>query len=182
MRWDALFEDLEAQFGAMQDSEFLTEVADRTRAELGRITMLDRLRAAVGATVSVDIGTGQDVMGKLSRVGKDCLLIDTAPHDEWLIPVGAISGLSGLGPWAQMGAGVAARLGMAHLLRGIARDRSPVTVLCGEAETPATGTIDRVGADFVELARHPLDAPRRRTEVYDVRLIPTAAMRAVRRR
>lgn len=183
MRLDALFEDLESQFGALQDSELLAEVADRTRAEVGRLTMLDRLRGSVGTMIRVDLGVGRCIRGRLSRVGKDCLLIEVEPSDEWLIPATEVTGLSGLGPWAETASGVAARLGMAHLLRGIAQDRSPVTVLCGDAEaSPATGTIDRVGADFIELAEHPLDAPRRRGEVCDVRLIPILAVKAVRRR
>jgi hypothetical protein len=62
-----------------------------------------------------------------------------------------------------------------------------VTVFCVGAGPdgvvqPVTGTIDRVGADFFELAEHALDAPRRRGEVQNVRLVPTAALVAVRRR
>lgn len=184
VRLDALFEDLESQFDAMQDGELLTEVADRIRAEVGRITVLDRLRGAVGTVIRIDLGSGHRVEGKLNRVGKDCVLIEGDRCDEWLVPAAALNGIHGLGPWAEPATGVvAARLGLTHLLRGIARDRSPVTVFCGSAETaPVTGTIDRVGADFVELAEHPLDAPRRRGEVCDVRLIPTSALVAVRRR
>ncbi|WP_203589757.1 hypothetical protein [Streptomyces sp. SID13031] len=55
-----------------------------------------------------------------------------------------------------------------------------MTLFCGG--NPITGTIDRVGADFLEIAEHPLDAPRRRTEVYNSRLVPTQALDAVRRR
>jgi hypothetical protein len=56
-------------------------------------------------------------------------------------------------------------------------------LFCTGADShPVTGTIDRVGADFLEIAEHALDAPRRRGEVYNVRLVPTAALVAVRRR
>ena len=185
-----MFEDLESQFDALRDGDLYGEVADRIRAEVGRITVLDRLRGALGTAVCVEFGAGGPVEGVLERVGKDCLLLEGAGSEEWLIPVFALTAIHGLGPWAAPADGVvAARLGMAHLLRGIARDRSPVTVFCvnsalGESmePRPLTGTIDRVGADFVELAEHPLDVPRRRGEVYNVRLIPTAALAAVRRR
>lgn len=184
MRLDALFEDLESQFEALQETDLYGEVADRIRAEVGRITVLDRLRGAVGTVVRVELGHVQPVQGTLGRVGKDCVLLEADRYDEWLIPVSALTSVHRLGPWAEPAVGaVAAKLGLAHLLRGIARDRSPVTIFGAGADShPVTGTIDRVGADFLEIAEHSLDAPRRRGEVYNVRLIPTAALVAVRRR
>src|SRR5689334_10066856 len=180
MQWDALFEDLESQFEALQEGDLYGEVADRIRTEVGKITVLDRLRGAVDTVVRIELSGAEPLQGLLTRVGKDCLLIE-AGREEWLIPAGALIAVHRLGPWAEPAVGaVAAKLGLAHLLRGIARDRSPVTVFCGGL--PVTGTIDRVGADFLEVAEHPLDAPRRRTEVYNVRLIPTQALQAVRRR
>ena len=184
MRLDALFEDLESQFDALREGDLYGEVADRIRAEVGRITVLDRLRGAVGTEVRVELSHARPVDGLLSRVGKDCLLLEGERSEEWLIPVAALCAVHRLGPWAEPAAGaVAAKLGLAHLLRGIARDRSPVTVFAAGLEThPVTGTVDRVGADFLELAEHPLDSPRRRGEVYNLRLIPLAALVAVRRR
>lgn len=184
MRLDALFEDLESQFDALRDGDLYGEVADRTRAEVGKITVLDRLRGAVGTVVRVELSHAQPVQGLLSRVGKDCLLLEGERFEEWLIPVTALSAVHRLGPWAEPAIGaVAAKLGLAHLLRGIAQDRSPVTVFgAGSESHPVTGTIDRVGADFLELAEHPLDSPRRRGEVYNVRLVPLSALTAVRRR
>jgi hypothetical protein len=179
MRWDALFADLESQFEALQESDLYGEVADRIRAEVGKITVLDRLRGAVNTVVRVELIDAEPVRGLLSRVGKDCLLLETERYEEWLIPVDALVAVHRLGPWAEPA--VEGKLGLAHLLRGIARDRSPVTLFCSGGG-PVTGTIDRVGADFLELAEHPLDAPRRRSEVYNVRLVPTQALRALRRR
>lgn len=182
MRWDALFADLESQFEALQEGDLYGEVADRVRAEVGKITVLDRLRGAVDTVVRVELIDSEPVHGTLTRVGKDCLLIETERYEEWLIPVAALLAVHRLGPWAEPAVGaVEGKLGLAHLLRGIARDRSPVTLFCAGG-APVTGTIDRVGADFLELAEHPLDAPRRRTEVYNVRLVPTEALRALRRR
>jgi hypothetical protein len=183
VRWDALFADLESQFAALQDGDLYGEVADRIRAEVGRITVLDRLRGALGTVVRLDLDGGRPVAGDLVRVGEDCLLVASGRTEEWLVPVAAVTAVHGLGPWADQADGaVAGKLGLTHLLRGIARDRSPVTVYCAGVEQPVTGTIDRVGADFLELAEHPLDAPRRRDEVSNLRLIPTNALVAVRRR
>src|SRR5262245_10507462 len=139
MRWDALFEDLESQFDAMQASDLYGEVAERVRTELGRLTVLDRLRGAVGTVIRVELGRGRQVQGELVRVGKDCLLIAAGRTEEWLVPVAALTAVHGLGPWAEPAQGaVAAKLGLAHLLRGIARDRSAVTVFyaSGDDEQP----------------------------------------------
>ena len=183
MRWDALFADLEVQFAALEEGDLYGEVAERIRTELGRITLLDRLRGAVGSVVRIDLVTGQPVHGELVRVGKDCVLVASGRSEEWLVPAAALAAVHGLGPWVEQAQGaVAGKLGLTHLLRGIARDRSPVAVYGLGNEQPATGTIDRVGADFVELAEHPLDVPRRRDEVSTMRVVPTAALVAVRRR
>ncbi|TWD82185.1 hypothetical protein FB561_3313 [Kribbella amoyensis] len=184
MRWDALFEDLESQFAALQDGDLYGEVAERIRAEVGKITLLDRLRGAVGTVIRVELTHAEPVQGELTRVGNDCLLLEGEHFDEWLIPVAALTAIHRIGPWAEPAVGaIAAKLGLAYLLRGIARDRSPVTLFCaGHNGHPITGTIDRVGADFLELAEHPLDAPRRRSEVQNVRLVPTQALSALRRR
>jgi hypothetical protein len=142
MRWDALFEDLESQFEALQDGDLYGEVAERIRAEVGKITLLDRLRGAVGTVIRVELTHADPVQGELVRVGKDCLLIEGERFEEWLIPVAALTAVHRLGPWADPAVGaVEAKLGLAHLLRGIARDRSPVTLfVAGPGGDPVTGT------------------------------------------
>lgn len=183
MRWNALFADLESQFAALEGGDLYGEVADRIRTEVGRIALLDRLRAAVGTVVRIDLVNGRSVRGELLRVGKDCVLIVSGRSEEWLVPAVALAAVHGLDPWAERAEDpIAAKLGLAHLLRGIARDRSPVTVYAVGGDQPVSGTIDRVGADFIELAEHPLDVPRRRGEVSNHRLVPTAALIAIRRR
>jgi hypothetical protein len=76
---------------------------------------------------------------------------------------------------------VAGRLGLRSVLRGIARDRSAVRIELVDGTT-VDATIDRVGADFVEVAVHPAGEPRRRADVRDVEVIPFGAVAAVRRR
>jgi hypothetical protein len=48
--------------------------------------------------------------------------------------------------------------------------------------TTATGTIDRVGADFVELSEHRVGEFRRARDVLAVRTVPFEAIGLVRRR
>ena len=73
---------------------------------------------------------------------------------------------------------LAARLGIAFLLRDLCRRRAVVTVrtLAGDA----TGTIDRVGRDHLDLAEHDRDRVRRASEVQQVRVIPIDGVLLVR--
>jgi hypothetical protein len=64
---------------------------------------------------------------------------------------------------------LAARLGVAFLLRDLCRRRSIVTLITAGAS--ATGTIDRVGRDHVDLAVHDPDRPRRTSEVESVHVV-----------
>jgi hypothetical protein len=70
---------------------------------------------------------------------------------------------------------------MRSALRGIARDRSVVRIDLTGTDGALDGTIDRVGADFVDVAEHPPGEPRRRGNVRSSVLVPTAAIAAVRR-
>ncbi|UOY01264.1 hypothetical protein [Blastococcus sp. PRF04-17] len=59
------------------------------------------------------------------------------------------------------------------------RDRSPVQVVLDDGVVLA-GTFDRVGADYVELAEHPTDQPRRAEAVQGVRAVLLDAVALVR--
>jgi len=89
--------------------------------------------------------------------------------------------VSGLGPHAAPAPedGVGERLGLGYALRVIARDRSPVTLVLRDG-TVVGGTLDRVGADFVDLAEHPVGEPRRAGNVRGVRMISLGALAVVR--
>ena len=60
---------------------------------------------------------------------------------------------------------------------GSAGEAEPGTALSG---TEITGTIDRVGADFAEIAVHAAWEPRRAATVRSVVLVPLAAISMIR--
>jgi hypothetical protein len=183
-RWEALFADLETQAAALDIAERAVEVEERTRIEVGRLRLIDRLRPAVGAAVRLRCSGDERVAGRLARVGPDWLLVLDEAGGEAVVVTAAVLSVSGVGRLSAVPESesvVESRLGLRHALRGIARDRSPVRISVFDGTT-IDGTIDRLGADFVELAEHPTGELRRRDQVRDVALVPLSAVTVVRRR
>jgi len=179
VRWDELFDDLDAQWEAVERDELLAEVADRSRREAARIRLVDRLRGNVGASVAMRLA-GEDVHGLVTRVGSDWVLLDAGPGTEILVPLTAIVTVQGLSTRSAEPASegvVTARLGLGHVLRALARDRAEVVVV-GIDGSRRTGRIDRVGADHLELAAHEAGEPSRVREVQYVAFGGLACVRA----
>jgi hypothetical protein len=182
MRWERLFADLEAQFAEQDAREALVEAASRVRAEYGQLRLADRLRGALGRPVTLRCRGAGEVSGRLVDVGVDWLLLADHQEREVLVAARAVSSVAGLGTTtaAAVAAGaVARRLDLRRALRGLARDRATVQCVLDDGGV-LTGTVDRVGADFLELAEHPPDEPRRRGSVRGVRAVVLEAVSVVR--
>lgn len=177
MRWDRLFEDLEAQLEAQARRERDAEVADRTRAERARITWGERLVGATGDDLSIRVRGGASVAGELQDTGDGWLLLLTPHGRSVIVATTAVVGVHGLRRAPQDDTR-ARRFGLGYALRGISRDRRPVVVTDID-RSDAHGTIDVVGADSFDLAEHPLDAPRRPGNVRAVRTVPFAAVATI---
>ncbi|WP_106849556.1 hypothetical protein [Blastococcus sp. Marseille-P5729] len=184
MRWERLLADIEAAEAARDRADMLGEAAERARHETGQVTMAGRLRAAVGTVVTIEVDGPQRCAGTLSAVGSGWLVLESGPA-SWLIATAHVVQVADLPRPAAPGLNAAARrvyegLGLRHALRGIAADRSAVQIGLGGNGVIA-GTIDRVGADFVDLAVHPVGEPRRARDVQGARSVPITAIRYVRR-
>jgi hypothetical protein len=159
MRWDELFEDLEGQADSWHRVEREAEVAERTRSEVGQLTLLNRLRSNEGGQVAVRLLGGTALTGTLVRVGADWMLLQC--RQEVVVPVSAVATAIDL-PLRTLSAGavsiVASRLTLSSVLRALAMDRARVVVALRDQSTVA-GTPDRVGADFVDLAMPNPDEP-----------------------
>jgi hypothetical protein len=201
MRWDQLFADLEARFAELADADAVAELADRERLAVGAVRATQRLSGSIGRPLRLQISGGSSIGGVLETVGPDWLLLTEAQGRDCLVTLDAITAVFGLttstGP--EIG-GVALRLDLRKALRGLARDRSPVAIaltgwsaagtgsaVAGSSgsygaagSSEITGTIDRVGADFVEIAVHAAWEPRRAAAVRSVALVPLSAVVLVR--
>ncbi|HLM04225.1 MAG TPA: hypothetical protein VK402_03425 [Blastococcus sp.] len=181
MRWQQLFADLQAQFEEEEAAGVRAESASRTRAEVGAIRFADRLAGAVGMPVVLGCGPAGQVSGVLLDVGADWLLV-TDDRRETLVASAAVRSVSGLGRRTaapEPPGPVRVRFDLRRALRGLARDRAAVQLVLDDGVVLA-GTVDRVGADYVELAEHPAGELRRAEVVQGVRAVVLTAVAVVR--
>lgn len=185
MRWDHLFDDLAGQLEHELQSEESDLHVEEERLRLGRLPLRDRL-AVLKATadpalarVRVRLRTGEVHTVRLVTVGRDWLAGDlegVPGNPQAIIPLAALDSLRltaeqavrSLDPLVTTSE-LAARLGVAFLLRDLCRRRAGVTIVTSSASE--SGTIDRVGRDHLDLAVHDLDAPRRSSAVEHVRVV-----------
>lgn len=180
-RWHELFGDLEAQLDAAEAAELAGEVADRTRREAGLLSLADRLAVAAGSPVQVRVPGHAPLRGRLLDTGPDWLLLDQDGGREALVPAVAMLALTGLSGRTQApgtGSAVDRRLDLRWALRALARDRSGASLRLTDGSV-LTGTLDRVGADHVDLAEHPAGEPRRAGAVRQVWTVPVTALSTV---
>ncbi|MBL7493296.1 hypothetical protein I6A60_10775 [Frankia sp. AgB1.9] len=187
MRWEALFADLDAQWEALEAAELAVEVADRARREAGFLRLVDRLRPTVGHRLRVDVAGLPSaergvLVGRLAALGVDWLLVEDQQRAETLVPlrsVLAVRGLSGEAAHPGHEGRVGARMDLRYVLRQIARDRSECRIALADGRI-VNGTVDRVGADFLDVAEHAPGEFRRPRDV-EACVIPLAAVAFLRR-
>jgi hypothetical protein len=184
MRWEDLFADLDARFEELADEQMVAELADRQRFAVGQLRMVQRFAGAIGARVLVRTAAGQVVAGRMAQVGPDWLLLGQDAGRELVVATRWVTAVEGVRRISALPASpLERRIDLRLTLRGIARDRSPVTITVpggsvgqGDTGTDLTGTIDRVGHDFLELAQHAPWEPRRSAGVRAVALVPLDAV------
>ncbi|MCK0111390.1 hypothetical protein MWU75_04475 [Ornithinimicrobium sp. F0845] len=180
MPWSDLFDDLEAQLAAQEAAELQGEVAEHTRASLGRVRLTERLIADTGAMIRLGLRGGVTVEGTIDEVAQDWLLIregDAQHGREAFVVLASLLTVQGLSGRSDPGrrSRVQRSLDLRHALRALSRDRALVRVRDVEGGG-SVGTIDRVGADHLDLSTHPDDLPRRNRDVHSVVTIPYASL------
>ncbi|MFF1881046.1 hypothetical protein ACFVVC_06265 [Pseudarthrobacter sp. NPDC058196] len=184
MRWDALFNDIESQLAEVDRLSLDAEINERTRAELVSLTVEDRLRASVGYRIGVHLLCGESAHGELTHAGADALVLDEDQH-QVLVPYAGVARYVGLGRHAQAESSPVRRsIGLAHSLRGLARDRVELAVTVGSVagSVRLAGVIDRVGRDYIDLAVVTPGEVRRSQGVSHVSAIPFAGLAMIRSR
>ncbi|WP_188754946.1 hypothetical protein [Microbacterium album] len=189
MRWERFFEDLEDQLAAEWEAERAALESEAERLRLARVELRARLVAlahGAEAPVTLELSDGECAEARVTAVGADWLAAAEADGRRLLIvPLRAIACahaahgdlLRSARPIEERDR-LAERVTLALALRDLARRR--VGVAIGTDARILTGTIDRVGADHLDLALHEPGAPRRAAEVRGYRMLPLAAVAWVR--
>jgi hypothetical protein len=147
MRWQQLFADLQAQFDEQETAAERAEWGSRARAEIGSVTLVERLGGSLGSSVSLRCRGAGPVVGRLVEVGPDWLLLVDDHARPSLVALGAVRAVGGLGRRT-----------------AVVGDPGPV----------------RARLDYVEVAEHPVDEPRRAEAVLGVRTVVIAGIALVR--
>ena len=151
MRWETLFDDMEAQLAAADRAGVRADVADLVRAERATVHLADRLRASIGRVQRLRVAGAEPVEGDLVDVSEQWVLLAQGLERRVLVPMAAVAAVTGVGPYVAPDPGrVERRLGLGHALRVLARDRAAVVVRTGDVEL--VGRLGGVGADHVEVA------------------------------
>lgn len=127
------------------------EVRELTRSEQSRLTLVQRLAGQLGRPLGISTVGGRALNGVLTNVGPQWAALSVEGRSV-LVPLASVQVLRGLGrAVGQPPAGVDARLGLASALRALSRDRAQVNLWLASPSVRYPGSIDRVGADFLEL-------------------------------
>ena len=194
MRWDRFFDDLEDQLASEWEAERAALDTEAERLRLSRVQLSERLtllaaRDGASPTVaSFDLADGATVRASVTGVGADwvALALVDGPGGAVVVPFASI-GAVGL-PHADLlrtarpappRSPLADRLTFGFVLRDLVRRRAGVAVHLVSGRV-LTGTIDRAGADHLDLAVHDQGAPRRADAVSGYRLVPFAAVAWIR--
>lgn len=178
MRWELLFADLEAQLDMGARAEVESEISERVRRERAGVALVERLLAHAGRPLLLRLRTDLRLSGTCADVAPQWLVLDDG-RASVLVPMTAVVAVQGLGGAVATEPGVVLRrLGLGHALRALARDRAAVS-LSTEAGV-LTGTIDRVGADHLDLAEHSPGEPRRPAAVRGGVAVAFSGLLAVR--
>lgn len=182
MRWDSLFDDLEAQFLADRALGREAEISERARVDIAGIELSDRLRGVAGAEIKVSLRDGSIIRGSVGHVGSEWLVLVEGGR-QWLIPFAAVLSYQGLGRLARKPASrMTQSMGIATALRVLSRDRADLIVhlaISAGSGRDLRGVIDRVGRDHFDLAVVQQGEVRRVGSVTAVITVPFGSFTAI---
>lgn len=154
MSWEddlfALLDDLEQQAEALYAADRDAELADRSRAAYGEVTLASRLMASLDTDVRLEVQGIGAVAGELERVADGwCVL--RGPAQDWVVCLPAVTAVHGASDRSvpELAWSPVAKLGLGSALRRLA-DAGERCVLHLRDATSYDAVLRRVGADFVE--------------------------------
>lgn len=195
MRWDRLFDDLEGQLAFEWEAERAALDAEAERLRISRLELRDRLRmlCAADARVVLTLTGAHRTPVRLVSLGADWVAASDAPAEGArvatsirVVPLHAISGIAvdhglllrSLDVQDEHEGALRERMSLGFILRDLARRRAPVRISTADGDD-LRGTIDRAGADHLDLAEHDAGQARVARAVTGFRIVPFSAIAAV---
>jgi hypothetical protein len=191
VRWDRFFDDLEGQLASEWEAERAALDTEAERLRLSRVALRERLtmledRDRNAVLPSFEIVDGTLLSAEVRGVGADWVALQGARSVALLLPFAAITAigmphadvLRSARPAAARSS-LADRMTFGFVVRDMVRRRVAVTVHLTHGRM-LTGTIDRAGADHLDLALHEPGSPRRASEVTGYRVVPFTAVAWIR--
>lgn len=148
MRWDDLFEELEAQFSAAAHDEHEAEIPHLVHAEAASISLSERIRHRVGHELNVQLRNGEKKYGILDEANLAWIRLRHDVH-RFLIPLHGISYAWPLAGAAPRLSGVEAKLTLGYALRKISENGFEVRVLTDGGTL--IGRIGMVGSNYCDI-------------------------------
>lgn len=157
MRWDRLFDDLEAQAADIERDERDALVDDLRDGDWAETSW----RQLLGGTVALEVRGAGRLEGEVVLVNEHIVQLRGERMDH-VIAVGAVLVVHAAGRRADEAGRVGSALGWGHVLRALRDAGEPITIrlLDGSARQ---GTIEVVGSDFVRVVA---DSGRRQDVVW----------------
>jgi hypothetical protein len=193
VRWDRFFDDLEDQLASEWEAERAALDSEAERLRLSRVPLRDRMIALMerergGQAPSFEFRDGTVLTAEVSGLGADWAALDPVEvrAGAVLAPLAAIMWIGMPHPDLLRSArpvatrsSLSERMTLGFALRDLVRRRVAVTIHLANGRMLA-GTIDRAGADHLDLALHEPGTPRRTGEVSGHRIVPFDAIAWVR--
>lgn len=140
--------DLEGRFDDERRQLVLAEVDELADAERTGVTFAGRLLAMEGRAASITVRGGRVIAGTIAQAAQSWLLV-RQPAVVVLVPISAISVISGLGSRTAPDPGIGQRIRITHFLRELAACEDHVVVDHDAGEL--SGTIHSVYADHFDV-------------------------------
>ncbi len=190
VHWDRLFEDLEGQLAAEWEAERAVLDAESERLRIARLGLRARLRRFEhdAALVGLRLVDGERRSVRVRVVGADWIAAQPPEGGgAVIVPLSAITGvesthgalLATLEDAELPADELRGRMTLGYLLRDLARRRTPLHVALRDGER-LHGTVDRAGADHLDLAVHDAGQARRTDAVRAFRIVPFDALVSAR--
>lgn len=177
MRWDSLFDDLEAQLAEQGRAQLRDEIAENTRIERATAELSGSLSRFHGCELSVKLAGHTEIRARLGPCAEDYFCLET-DLSQWVIRYQAVESIAL--PAATKPAAASSTQGRAirfsAVIRGMLRDRSRCQIYGIHGLLIAEGTLGQAAKDFLVISTHQRDEYVRSSEPSAQLMIPLGSI------